>query len=332
MMTFMGFVPPDPKRGVLCSAHNSGSYPSYSRPVLHAEGKKCCNTLPPLAVLRFRRPETRGDTMARRNKKTNDRQLDLFAAPPVTSLIGQPEPPPPQKPLIATAELGDADLLHALARANLQNVADVADEVFRRRPDGWEAAALELWNRFRGFGVKKAMREQQVVLELALQTKSRRLLQLVLANGPIGEFLDAELLLAAAACYVPVRQEVVDRGLLDAAEEVRYAAIKVAILSGIPSENIQPYLSDRSAMVRRGTAVALAAAGDVEAREPLLAQMRQQPDLEGLEALGFIANEDVVIRLGQIARLHPDWVPTVIGILEDIGDSTARKVAAGLIG
>jgi hypothetical protein len=48
--------------------------------------------------------------------------------------------------------------------------------------------------------------------------------------------------------------------------------------------------------------------------------------------LGFIANEDVVIRLGQIARLHPDWVPTVIGILEDIGGATARKIAAGLIG
>jgi hypothetical protein len=84
-------------------------------------------------------------------------------------------------------------------------------------------------------------------------------------------------------------------------------------------------------MVRRGTAVALAEAGDVEARDPLLSQMRQQPDLEGLEALGFIANEDVVIRLGQIAGLHPDWVPTIMGILEDIGGSTARKVAAGLI-
>lgn len=270
--------------------------------------------------------------MARRSNKTNVRQLDLFTASPVTPPIGQPEPPPPQQPLIAPAELGDADLLNALARANFQNVADVADEVCKRRPDGWEAASMELWNRFRGFGVKKAMREQQVVLDLALQTKSRHLLQQVMANGPIGQFLDAELLLAAAACYVPVPQEVVDRGLLHASEKVRYAAIKVAILSGIPTEHIQPYLSDRSAMVRRGTAVVLAEAGDVKARDALLAQMREQPDLEGLEALGFIVNEEVVIRLGQIARLHPDWAPMVIGILEDIGGSTARKVAAGLIG
>ena len=68
--------------------------------------------------------------------------------------------------------------------------------------------------------------------------------------------------------------------------------------------------------------------------EPLFNIVRDipQPDQEGLEALAFVANEDVVIRLGQIARQHPDWTPTILGVLEAIGGPVATKVAAGLMG
>jgi hypothetical protein len=58
--------------------------------------------------------------------------------------------------------------------------------------------------------------------------------------------------------------------------------------------------------------------------------MRLQPNRRGLEALSSVANEDVVIRLGQIARQHQAWRGTVIEVLYMIDDPKAAIVAAGL--
>ena len=82
--------------------------------------------------------------------------------------------------------------------------------------------------------------------------------------------------------------------------------------------------------VRRTAATLIAEAGDVVAREPLVLEMQLQPDRRGLEALISVANEDVVIRLGQIARQHHAWRGTVIEVLHMIDDPKAAIVAAGL--
>jgi hypothetical protein len=59
--------------------------------------------------------------------------------------------------------------------------------------------------------------------------------------------------------------------------------------------------------------------------------VRRQPDRRGLEALSSVANEDVIIRLGQISRQHHAWRGIVIEVLHMIDDPKAEAVAARLI-
>ena len=270
--------------------------------------------------------------MARGSRKKDERQLDLFDAPVVIPVPDDQVQAPVKAPPIDPTTFDDARLVDALAAASLRDVQAISAQVVLRRPRGWEGAALRLWVRYLGFGFQKPMLEQVAVLELICQTQSRALLKEVIARGPIGESLDAELLCAAAACHEPLAQEVVMRGLSHPAAKVRLAATQVSVQSGVESSELLPFLSDASHDVRRTAAIEIASTGDAAARDLLIYELRQQPDQEGLEALAFVANEDVVIRLGQIARQHPDWTPTVLGVLEAIGGPVAAKVAGGLMG
>jgi HEAT repeat protein len=270
--------------------------------------------------------------MAKGSRRKDDRQLDLFDAPVVMPAPSDNVQAPVKVPPIDPAALDDARLVEALAAASLQDVQAIVAQVVARRPLGWEGAALRLWVRYLGFGFQKPMLEQVAVLDLVCQTQSRTLFKEVIARGPIGESLDAELLCAAAACHEPLAQDMVMRGLSHPSAKVRHAAITIAVQSGVESSELLPCLSDASHDVRRTAAIEIASTGDGAARDLLIYEMRQQPDQEGLEALAFVANEDVVIRLGQIARQHPDWTPTVLGVLEAIGGPVATKVAGGLMG
>ena len=270
--------------------------------------------------------------MAKGSRRKDDRQLDLFDAPAKILPSQHQVQAPVKAPPIDPATFDDARLVDALAAASLQDVQAIAAQVVLRRPRGWEGAALRLWVRYLGFGFQKPMLEQVAVLELICQTQSRTLFKEVVARGPIGESLDAELLCAAAACHEPLAQEVVMRGLSHPAAKVRLAATQIAVQSGVETSELLPCLSDTSHDVRRTAAIEIASTGDAAARDLLIYEMRQQPDQEGLEALAFVANEDVVIRLGQIARQHPDWAPSVLSVLDVIGGPVAAKVAGGLMG
>jgi hypothetical protein len=112
--------------------------------------------------------------------------------------------------------------------------------------------------------------------------------------------------------------------------EVRAAAVWVATASKVPVKILHPLLSDTVREVRRAAATVIAEVGDAVAREPLLLEMRLQPDRRGLEALSSVANEDVVIRLGQIARQHRAWREIVTEVLQMIDDPKADIVAKRL--
>ena len=84
--------------------------------------------------------------------------------------------------------------------------------------------------------------------------------------------------------------------------------------------------------VRRTAATVIAEAGDPIAREPLLLEVRLQPYRRGLEALSSVADENVIIRLGQIARQHYFWREIIVEILHMIEHPKAVIIAAGLHG
>jgi hypothetical protein len=265
--------------------------------------------------------------MPRTPSDRDDRQMDLFDRPVAPPASPSPTPAPAPDP----AALGDAELLARFATASVAEVVSLGMEVVRRQPAGWPQAVLALWERFLGFGTVQPLREQIVVLDIIRRTGEAGLLRQILQRGPVADGLHAELLLVAAECRVALPTPVVLRGLSDARPPVRQAAAHVAGLSGLPADGLHPHLTDPSRAVRRAVATALAEAGDAIARETLLFEMRLMPDRAGLEALTHLADEDVVIRLGQIARQHPGWCGFVIELLEGIDHPKAPRVAAGLM-
>lgn len=253
-------------------------------------------------------------------------QLDLFDQP-----AGNINATPGAlQPSIDPAAMSDQELLEGFARASLGSVVQLAREILRRQPEGWTSAAAALWERFLGFGTNVPMPEQTAVLHLARQTAAAPLLLQLLRRAPMAECLDPDLLPAAAACGVSLPPATVLRGLAHPQSDIRAAALRVASTSRVSLDKLHPLLSDEVRDVRRTAATVIAEAGDATAREPLLLEMRLQPDRRGLEALSFVANEDVVIRLGQIARQHHAWREIVIDVLHMIDDPKAPIVAAGL--
>jgi hypothetical protein len=253
-------------------------------------------------------------------------QLDLFDQPAGNINAA----PSALQSSIDPAAMSDEDLLLGFARASLVSVEPIAREILRRRPEGWTDAAAALWERFLGFGTNVPMPEQVAVLGLVRQTAAAPLLIQLLRRAPIADCLDPHLLPAAAACGVSLPQATVLRGLANPQSDIRTAALQVAPACRVPLDKLHPLLSDQLRDVRRAAATVIAEAGDAVAREPLLLEMRLQPDRRGLEALSAVANEDVVIRLGQIARQHHAWRRIIIDVLHMIDDPKAEAVAAGL--
>jgi len=268
--------------------------------------------------------------MPRSDREPEGRQLDLFDGPascpqmPAAAPVAAPIPPSD------IASLSDLELLAGFADATMADVSAIGEEILRRRTEGWSQAALGLWDRFLGFGTAKPMLEQVVVLNLVQHTAAAAVLRDLLRRGQIAECLDSYLLLAAAACRIALPTTTVLRGLSHRQSDVRRAAVQVAISSDVSIEHLHPYLADPAREVRRATATTLAEAGETVARDPLLFEMRVQPDRAGLEALSFVADEDVVIRLGQIARQHPAWCGIIIEVLQTIDHPRAERVAASL--
>jgi hypothetical protein len=291
------------------------------------------STSPPRTVLPPAEPRsaTPGKTARERRLpepagNSDPGQLDLFDQPAgdMNAATGA------LQPAIDPAAVSDEDLLLGFARASLGSVEPLAREIFRRRPEGWTDAAAALWERFLGFGTNVPMPEQVAVLDLGRQTAAAPLLIQLLRRAPMADCLDPHLLPAAAACGVSLPQATVHRGLAHQQPNTRAAAVRVASVSRTPVDRLHPLLADPVRDVRRTAATVIAEAGDGMAREPLLREMRLQPDRRGLEALSSVANEDVVIRLGQIARQHHAWRRIIIEVLHMIDDPKAAIVAAGL--
>lgn len=254
-------------------------------------------------------------------RNSNPGQLDLFDQP-----AGDMNAPSGAlQPSIDPAAMSDEDLLLGFARASLGSVEPLAREILRRRPEGWTDAAAALWERFLGFGTNVPMPEQVAVLGLVRQTAAAPLLLQLLRRAPMADCLDPHLLPAAAACGVSLPQATVLRGLANPQSDIRTAALQVAPASRVPPDKLHPFLSDQVRDVRRTAATVIAEAGDAVAREPLLLEMRLQPDRRGLEALSSVANEDVIIRLGQIARRHRAWREVVIEVLHMIDNPENRS-------
>ena len=206
-------------------------------------------------------------------RATSPEQPDLFDVGPSNTARAGPlgesseagktsaEAPDPQR-------LADADLLSAFAAAPLAHVRALGAEIQRRAPKGWEAAAYALWRRFVGFGVTSPCTEQVVVLELVAAMRARDLLAELIACAPVSPALAEAILRAAGTCRSPIPAEMARLGLASMDVELRAAAARIALMSGVADEDLIPFLSDPARVVRRQAAIALGEAGEAAGEPP----------------------------------------------------------------
>lgn len=266
--------------------------------------------------------------MPKRRPSDDQDQLDLFDF--TANAVSEPsEATQSCEPIeVIPAAMDDATLLAAFPWGRVGQVPALAAEIARRRPEGWQQAALSLWNRFVGFGDQMPFPEQRAVLVLTRETGAKRLLQDILARGWLPQGLNGDLVQAAAVCSLRLDTDRVRRVLRSPDADLRRAAVEIAIPSGMPLTEVHPLLSDRDRSVRHLAAIVLAETGNPEARLPLLRLLKLQPTRRGLEALAAYEDEDALVRLGQIARQHPEWGRVVRNLIEDFPHPKADAVLA----
>jgi len=264
--------------------------------------------------------------------RPDPRQLDLFSTP-----IAAPAKVSTHSAAAALLfrsvdpeDLDDAKLLEAFRTSTLTGTGLLAEAIVRRQPPGWQDAAMHVWNRFFGFGHDNALPEQRAVLGLVRGLGGRCVLEGILRRDGIPKGLNADLLLAAAACEYPLKADLVRFGLLSRDEALRESALRIAIPSGVEPLELRPLLTDRQIAVRDMAAVVLAEVGDPEARAFLLLSLKARPSGRGLEALALFMDEDAIIQLGQLARSHPQWVGHIRALIEDSGHPKAPAIVATL--
>lgn len=267
---------------------------------------------------------------------SNQVQLDLFSpdcspSEPVTPAETIAAHKPAAAPSVPPEEMSDECLLTEFPRASVAAVSALGAELIKRRPAGWQEAAIKLWCRFRGFGGERPMVEQEIILTMAVETADRRLLDAIMVEGQILPCFEPFLVRAAAANGAALPTEMVEAGLRNKQADVRCAALRLAVISGLGRDDIYASLTDPVREVRRAAAITLAEAGEEAARDMLLCEMLVRPSRPLLEALSFVANEDVVIRLGQLGRQKPEWCEVVIAVLDTIDHPKAGKVIASLM-
>jgi hypothetical protein len=270
----------------------------------------------------------RGHVMPR----PDPRQLDLFSAPirAPSQAVTQPAEAAVPFRSIDPDDLDDAKLLEAFRTSKLIETGILAEAIVRRQPTGWQDAAMYVWNRFFGFGHDRALPEQRAVLGLVRDLLGRCVLEEILRRGGVPEDLNADLLLAAAACEYPLKADLVRIGLLSRDEALRESALRIAIPSGVEPLELRPLLTDRQIGVRYLAAVVLAEVGDSEVRSSLLLSLKARPSQRGLDALALLMDEDAIIQLGQLARTHPQWVGHIRALIEDSAHPKAPAIVATL--
>jgi hypothetical protein len=265
--------------------------------------------------------------------RPDPRQLSLFD-PPAARLAAMPGPAALPAPLpcagVDPDEMDDAALLEAFRGSRFKETERLSDAIGRRRPAGWEEAALLVWDRFTGFAGSGPVPEQRAVLRLARNCAATDLLAHILRRGGGPACLSGDLLCAAAVCGLPVGPQVIRSGLRSKDPELRVAALEIGFRSGIEPAELRPLLSDPDPDVRDRAAVVLAEAGDAVARPSLLLCLKARPSARGLEALALFQDEDALIQLGQLARIHPDRVSGIRALIETFSHPKVGRVLAGL--
>jgi HEAT repeat protein len=256
-------------------------------------------------------------------------QLDLFA---IDRINVEPEGSWAQPPLRA-GELTDAELIAALTDAGLTAAPRLAAEASRRRLAGAVPSLEKLRRRLTGFGANMLVPEQLAALEAltniggeaARQAIARLVAQRIVQGPTLAAALNVVARLGSS--LAPSR---LGEFLNDADPTVRAAACRCVRSAGPYLRVLIELLDDLRPEVASAAALALGRIGRVEARPLLMGLLRREPSAEIVDALARIADEEVIVTFGRIARAMPDLAQPVLDALDQLGGSRAARVAAAL--
>jgi HEAT repeat protein len=254
-------------------------------------------------------------------------QLDLFTADCISVDAEMSRAALPINP----AALSDAALIAALPGAGLATASGLAAEAGRRRLAGAVPALEGLCRRLTGFGADRLIPEQAAALEALAKIGDRAARQAVarlIAHHTVQGPTLVLALSAAAGLRSLIPPSHLGKLLKNADAAVRAGACRCARSAGSYLALLIELLDDLHREVAIAAAIALGRLGRVEARPLLLDLLRRQPSVEVVAALAPIADEEVAVTLGRVARAMPDLAQPVLDALDEVGDCRA----AGRVG
>ena len=236
--------------------------------------------------------------------------------------------------------LSDRHLVEAVSTGDDRfDAIDLCSEVRRRRLVRALPALVHLWNRLVPFGEKRLHPVQREILAILEEVDDpiagRTLAGILKRPGLAGELL-ARTLQAAVLRRQRVDAETLCDWCADSDPRVREAAFGLAALVARAGprllRQLESGLDDRDPRVRRAARIAMAHRGNPAVRTPLLQDLQAQPDRAVIQALGAIADDEVVVRLGQLADRDPSFRDVVIDVLETVDSDRALRILARLTG
>jgi HEAT repeat protein len=256
-------------------------------------------------------------------------QLDLFAIDGVDIEADGSR----AEPALDPTQLINEELIAALPDAGLNAASSLAAEAARRRLTGAVPSIEKLCRRLIGFGADRLVPEQVAALEAlaniggeaARQTVARLIAHRIVQGPTLATALNAAARLGSS--LPPSR---LGELMEDADPTVRAAACRCVRSAGRHLGLLIELLDDLRPEVATAAALALGRIGRVEARPLLMSLLRREPSAEVVGALAPIADEEVIVTLGRIARAMPDLANAVLDALDQLDDPRAARIGLTL--
>lgn len=260
------------------------------------------------------------------------RQYDLFTAseaPPSVEPAARARRTPPRD----RRQMTDEALCASVAAVSLGDAAEVLGEVARRQLAAAIPQLACLIRRFKGFLTRGPIIEQTEALQALVAIGGSGAADVVRRAIEHGEFNCANLgaaLRAAARLHIRLAPNVVELALGHDLAEIRIAACAFASARPNQLALLIDRLGDEDARVRTAAACALGELGRVEARSKLARLLQVSPSIAIIEAAVGVADEDLVVQLGKLARERDAFRDCIVEALEDCDLALATKIRRDL--
>jgi hypothetical protein len=257
----------------------------------------------------------------------SDEQFDLFDD--VQARAAPVQTRPAERPTIDPTSLDDEELVGDLGDAPMADCVGRVREIGRRRLGAGIPALEALCRRHAGFGRAHIVPEQAAAIDAMIAIGGDdaaaaigRLVGRGLVEGP-----GLSLVLAAAArLRAPLPEAVVGHHLRDDDPEIRAAAARC--VEGWPrlAPALIELLDDLHGRVQVAAACALGRMRRGEGRSVLLRALQEDPTTEVIDASASVADEEIIVLLGRVAKSRPNLIGVVQDALESIDHPTATRV------